>query len=156
MRRRTSRHWRVRNSRYSGEKRRRAERGGGRGALFPCPAIAPPSKPSLNGRCAGSQCKRPDMNHLGLAVVPQAVEEEVVKMDGHGPDAGLARTFASTLFAQIGDDALGVHSLDDLAKLALSAFTFFEERPGGEPKLRAYTFEHGSRGRVTIVEALND
>ncbi len=96
------------------------------------------------------------MNQMGLAVVPQAVEKAVTGMNGKGPEVGLAKAFAATLFAEIGDEALSVHSPDDLARLALSAFTFFEERPSREPKLRVFTFDQGDAGPVTVVEALND
>ncbi len=96
------------------------------------------------------------MNQISAAVIPQAVEKAVTAMNGNGAETRLAKTFANMLFAQFGDDALTVHSPDDLAKLALSAFEFFEVRPGGEPKLRAYSVEQGNAAPFTVIETLND
>ena len=96
------------------------------------------------------------MNETSLAVIPQAFEKAVTAVNGEGAESRLATAFAKALFGQIGADALGMHSPDDLAKLALSAYAFFETRPKGEPKLRAYNFEQGSSGPITVVETLND
>jgi glutamate dehydrogenase len=96
------------------------------------------------------------MKETSLAVIPQAFEKAVTAVNGDGAESRLAKAFAKALFGQIGADALSMHSPDDLAKLALSAFSFFETRPKGEPKLRAYNFEQGSAGPLTVVETLND
>ena len=96
------------------------------------------------------------MNQMGVAVIPQAVQKAVSAMNGGGPESILATTFAATLFAQISDDALKLHSAEDLAKRALSAFAFFETRQGTEPKLRAYSVDDAQIGPVTVIEAIND
>jgi glutamate dehydrogenase len=93
---------------------------------------------------------------MGVAVIPQAVEKVVTAMNGDGPGSSLARIFAATLFGQISDDALKLHSAEDLAKRALSAFSFFETRQAGEQKLRAYSVEAARIGQVTVIEAIND
>jgi glutamate dehydrogenase len=93
---------------------------------------------------------------MGVAVIPQAVEKAVTAINGEGPQSSLAKTFAATLFAQISDDALKLHSAEDLARRALSAFSFYETRQGSEPKLRAYSVEAARIGPVTVIEAVND
>src|SRR5688572_15654915 len=96
--------------------------------LFPCRGVRPPTERCVF-RHAINETGFPEaiMNQIGVAVVPKAVEKAVTEKNGEGKEAGMAATFASALFAQIGDDALSAHSLDDLSKLALSAFAFFEE-----------------------------
>ena len=85
------------------------------------------------------------MNELNVA----AISDEVRKADAaqQGADGHLAATFASALFSRTGNGGGGAHAPDRLARLALSAFSFYKERGDGIVKLRAYDFEGRRRAR---------
>ena len=58
-----------------------------------------------------------------------------------GDDGQLAATFASALFSRTGNGGAGEQVPERLAKLALSAFSFYKDRGDGHAKLRAYDFD---------------
>ncbi len=94
------------------------------------------------------------MNELNIATVSSQVEKAVA---GDGHSGQLAAKFTSSLFSKAGESSADELPPERLAKIALNAFSFFEERKAHERKLRIYDFEDASEaGPVTVIEAVND